>query len=109
MTPQALGAAAEAAEHGFEHPPMYMVFARPEAGLHQVFLHDNNHAYLSGDGRTVATWKGTGRPEVWVYELHHYLLASETGMKVAGCTSSEHLRQAGSGFNGGLASSGVDI
>ena len=102
MTPQALGAAAEAAEHGFEHPPMYMVFARPEAGLHNVFLHDNNHAYLSGDGRTVATWKGAGRPEVWVYELHHYLLAGETGMKVAGYAGLAALALVEPGFKRGF-------
>lgn len=83
-TPQALGAVAEAAEHAFGHPPKYMVFARPGQGLHQVFLHDEHFAYLAGDGHTVTTWQGAGRPEVWVYNLHHFLLAGETGMKVVG-------------------------
>jgi len=83
-TPEALGLVAEAAEHAFGEQPKYLTFARPGQGLHQVTLANGRYAYLAGDGRTVAVWKGRSRPETFVYELHHYLLTGETGMKVAG-------------------------
>jgi len=83
-TPQALGVVAEAAEHAFGEQPKYLTFARPGEGLHHLTLADGRYAYLASDGRTVAVWKGRTRPETFIYDLHHYLLTGETGMKVAG-------------------------
>ncbi len=83
-TPQMLGAAAEAAERSFGEHVHHIVFASQNLGVHQVFLHGERYAYLAGDGKTLAVWQGAGRPEEWVYELHHFLLAGDTGMRVAG-------------------------
>lgn len=83
-TPQALGAAVdtlEAAHPGHIH---HLVFSGPELGIHQVFFHGESYGYAAADGRLIAQWTGTGRLEEWVYELHHFLLAGDTGMRVAG-------------------------
>ncbi len=83
-TPQVLAVAAEAAEKTYGEHVHHIVFASPHLGLHQVFLHGERYAYLAGDGHTVAVWRGTGRLEEWVYELHHFLLAGDNGMRLAG-------------------------
>ncbi|MDB5451621.1 MAG: hypothetical protein JWO33_199, partial [Caulobacteraceae bacterium] len=83
-SPQVLGAAAEAIEKAHGGHLQRMVFAGPQLGLHQVFLMHYGYAYAAADGRMVAQWSGSGRPETFVYNLHHFLLMDETGMKIAG-------------------------
>jgi LPXTG-motif cell wall-anchored protein len=62
-----------------------ITFAGDEIGLHQIVYRDGGGAYLRQDGTTVATWSDhTGRPELWLFDLHHHLLAGETGETVTG-------------------------
>jgi len=60
-----------------------MEFASAELGVHQLTLH-GGYEYDAVDGKPVAEWSGEGRPETFVYDLHHFLLAGDTGMKVVG-------------------------
>ena len=53
-------------------------------GLHKAVFKDGGGAYLDAQGETVARWAKNGRPEDWLFDLHHYLLAGETGKLVAG-------------------------
>lgn len=83
-TPQALGAAADVIEHIHHGELRYLIFAGPNLGVHQAVFTENRTAYAAADGRIVTEWTGTGRPEVWLYELHHFLLAGDKGMRVVG-------------------------
>lgn len=83
-TPEKLGAAAEAVERAHGHHLQRLVFAGSGLGLHQAYLMDDSYAYADADGRIIAQWTGAARPETFVYELHHYLLAGERGMKLMG-------------------------
>jgi uncharacterized iron-regulated membrane protein len=87
LSPEALGAAAEAIEARYGEHLHHIVFANPDLGIHQVYLHDETYAYAAGSGDIVAEWTGTGRIEAWIYELHHFLLAGESGMRVAGISA----------------------
>ena len=59
------------------------------------------------DDPDAGKWAPGGASRWW---LHGSLSALDDSLRQRGnCTSSEHLGQLGSGFNGGLASSGVDI
>jgi uncharacterized iron-regulated membrane protein len=82
-TPQVLGAAANAAQARHGPHLQRMEFAGPDLGVHQLTLH-GGYEYDAADGRPVAEWRGEGRPETFVYDLHHFLLAGDNGMKVVG-------------------------
>jgi uncharacterized iron-regulated membrane protein len=83
-TPQVLGAAADALEKAHPGHLRRVLFAGPELGIHQLLFMDQSYGYAAPDGRLLATWKGAERPETFVYELHHFLLSGDTGMKVVG-------------------------
>lgn len=83
-TPQALGAAAEAAEKAHTGHLQRLVFASDDLGVHQVFLMHDGYGYLAQDGRMLDQWSGPARPETFLYELHHFLLLGDFGMKVVG-------------------------
>jgi uncharacterized iron-regulated membrane protein len=85
LDPGALAAIAQEAQADHpDSPPRSIVFASEDLGVHTLALRDDAGAYLSGAGQTLARWTGTERFELWVFDLHHYLLAGETGMTVAG-------------------------
>jgi uncharacterized iron-regulated membrane protein len=53
-----------------------ITFAGDEIGLHQIVFRDGGGAYVRQDGSTVAQWSDHwGRPELWLFDLHHHLLA----------------------------------
>jgi uncharacterized iron-regulated membrane protein len=60
-----------------------VVFAGPEVGLHQVYLKEGG-GYVSQDGALVQRWGKNERAVDWLFDLHHHLLAGETGQFVAG-------------------------
>lgn len=62
-----------------------ITFASEELGLHQAIYTDGSGAYLSQSGEIVDSWTSTwGRPELWLFDLHHYLFAGETGKFLTG-------------------------
>jgi len=83
-TPQALGQAAEVLEQAYPGEIKTLVFARPDLGVHRLYLKDETNAYADPSGGVVATWSGNRRLEAWIFDLHHYLLADEPGMIVVG-------------------------
>lgn len=83
-TPQALGAAAEALEQAHPGKIKTLVFARPDLGIHRVYLQDDINGYADADGDRVRTWRGNARAEAWIFDLHHHLLAGETGDVIVG-------------------------
>lgn len=63
----------------------YITFASEEFGLHQAIYRDDSGAYLDQSGQVVESWSSVWeRPELWIFDLHHYLLAGETGAIVVG-------------------------
>lgn len=62
-----------------------ITFAGDEIGLHQAIYSDGSGAYISKDGTVVDQWSGLwGRPELWLFDLHHYLLMGEAGKAITG-------------------------
>jgi uncharacterized iron-regulated membrane protein len=82
-TPQVLGAAANAAQARHGPHIQRIEFAGPDLGVHQLTLH-GGYEYDAADGRPLAEWAGERRPETFVYDLHHFLLMGDGGMKVVG-------------------------
>ncbi|ABI76754.1 PepSY-associated TM helix domain protein [Hyphomonas neptunium ATCC 15444] len=62
----------------------YISLAGPDFGLHKAVFKDGGGAYLDAQGNTLARWAKNGRPEDWLFDLHHYLLAGDTGKLIAG-------------------------
>ena len=82
--PEALARAVEVARHHGRSLDR-ITFAGDTFGLHQAAYADGSGAYIDGSGQIVDTWQTMwGRPELWLFDLHHYLLAGETGKIVAG-------------------------
>lgn len=74
----ALAAAVAAAERKGELARI--TFASEEFGLHQAIYTDGGGAYLNQNAAVVEQWSGRlGRPELWLFDLHHYLLAGAAG------------------------------
>lgn len=77
---------------GMEHmgmagmPPVLerLVLPSHDLPLFQTFYDHDGYGYADGQGRQVARWTGTARLETFVYELHHFLVAGETGMRIVG-------------------------
>lgn len=62
-----------------------ITFASDEIGLHQMVYADGSGAYVRQDGTMVDHWSGMWeRPELWLFDLHHYLFAGEAGELVTG-------------------------
>ena len=82
--PAALGHAIEVAE-AIAPGLSRVTFAGDEIGLHQAAYGDGGGAYIAQDGTVVDRWSGMWeRPELWLFDLHHYLLLCETGKTVTG-------------------------
>ncbi|RDC60858.1 hypothetical protein HME9302_02074 [Alteripontixanthobacter maritimus] len=62
-----------------------VTFAGEEIGLHQAIYADGSGAYIAQEGIVVDRWSGIWeRPELWLFELHHYLLMGEVGKTITG-------------------------
>ncbi len=62
-----------------------ITFAGEEIGLHQAIYSDGSGAYIARDGTVIERWSGIWeRPELWLFELHHYLLLGEVGKTITG-------------------------
>ncbi|TYC94423.1 PepSY domain-containing protein [Novosphingobium sp. BW1] len=60
-------------------------FASEDFGLNRVRMAGGAGAYTDQTGQVVAQWGSKWeRPEQWLFDLHHYLLAGDTGETVAG-------------------------
>ena len=81
--PAVLGAVAERLEA--DHPDMRTVnFGGPQLGAHKLYLAENDFGVAAPDGATLDRWTGPARVEAFVFDLHHHLLAGETGEIVGG-------------------------
>lgn len=67
-------------------PPLSRVtFASDEIGLHLLVYADGSGAYVSQDGQVVDRWQTLWeRPELWLFDFHHYLFAGKTGETLTG-------------------------
>lgn len=77
---------AAAAERLFAAPerPDSILFATEGFGLNRLSYAGEAGGYATQAGEVVARWNGVGdRPELWLFDLHHYLLSGETGATVA--------------------------
>lgn len=80
----ALGAVAQRWFDGVE-PPGSILFSSERFGLHRLNYADGSGAYVSQSGEVVERWNSVWeRPELWLFDFHHYLFAGETGALVAG-------------------------
>lgn len=63
----------------------HVTFAGEEIGLHQSIYSDGSGAYIAQDGTVIDRWSGIWeRPELWLFDLHHYLLIGEAGKTITG-------------------------
>ena len=66
-------------------PGDYLVMPGPDVGLAQLVRPDGSGAYFNHGGEAVARWSSIwDRPELWLFDLHHHLLAGEVGEWVVG-------------------------
>lgn len=62
-----------------------VTFANEEMGLHQAVYIDGSGAYLTQAGEVVDRWETMwGRPELWLFDLHHYLFMGDFGKYLTG-------------------------
>jgi uncharacterized iron-regulated membrane protein len=62
-----------------------ITFASDEIGLHLIVYSDGSGAYARQTGEIVDSWASLwGRPELWIFDLHHYLFAGPTGQTITG-------------------------
>ncbi len=69
-----------------ERPDLSRItFADHGMALHQAIYADGGGAYLTQAGQAVDRWDNLwGRPELWLFDLHHYLFLGESGKYVTG-------------------------
>ena len=79
---------AAAAQRIFADPdrPRSIILASERLGLHRLsYIDKDRGAYANQSGEIVVRWSSKWeRPEVWLFDLHHYLLVGDTGKFVAG-------------------------
>jgi len=82
--PAAMGAAVDAAM-AVDPALSRITFADERMGLHQAIYADGGGAYLTQGAEVVDRWDSLwGRPELWLFDLHHYLFLGENGKYVTG-------------------------
>jgi uncharacterized iron-regulated membrane protein len=65
--------------------PASILFASSDFGLHRLRFGKEAGAYADQTGAIVARWDSKwDRVELWLFDLHHYLLAGPTGATLAG-------------------------
>lgn len=79
---------ARAVETILEQPgekPRTIFFASEDFGVNRVVRPDGAGAYTDQSGNELVRWATKWeRPEIWLFDLHHYLLAGESGEVIAG-------------------------
>jgi uncharacterized iron-regulated membrane protein len=82
--PAAIGSSVAAALA--EDPSLTRItFANEDLGLHQAIYADGGGAYVDQAAQVVDRWDSMwGRPELWLFDLHHYLFLGESGKYVTG-------------------------
>lgn len=86
-SPQALGAAVQAIDAQAPGQVRNVVFGGDHLGVHRVYFRDKDQGYAAADGRLLKRFAPTQTVDGWIFELHHFLLAGETGMKVGGAAA----------------------
>lgn len=62
-----------------------ITFADERIGLHQAIYADGSGAYFTQDGTLADRWQSMWeRPELWLFDLHHYFFLGESGKYVTG-------------------------
>ena len=62
-----------------------VTFAGEGMGLHHAAYEGGGGAYIDGSGIIAEQWQTIWeRPELWLFDLHHYLLAGDTGEVIVG-------------------------
>lgn len=84
LSPVALGRALERLEATEAARLRSVTLAEPGLSTHRLYLKDEAGAYADQTGAVVQAWEKNGRAEVWLFDLHHHLLAGETGELVSG-------------------------
>ena len=65
--------------------PRSIVFASDSLGLHRLAIGDDGGAYTDQTGNIVTRWDSQWeRPELWLFDFHHHLFASDAGETVIG-------------------------
>lgn len=66
-------------------PPQSLTFASENFGLLRLTYKDGGGAYTNQSGALVTQWQSQWeRPEIWLFDLHHYLLSGDVGKTVVG-------------------------
>jgi uncharacterized iron-regulated membrane protein len=83
-----------------DHPGLSRItFADRGMALHQAIYADGGGAYYAQGGEAVDRWTSLwGRPELWLFDLHHYLFLGENGKYVTGALGMLLLGFAASGL-----------
>lgn len=84
---QDAGTIAAAAERLFSspEPPRSIILAGERLGVHRLNVGEEAGAYASQDGEIIARWSSKWeRPELWLFDFHHYLLMGDAGSMAAG-------------------------
>lgn len=66
-------------------PPQSLTFASQNFGLLRLTHTDGAGAYTDQNGTLVTQWQSQWeRPEIWLFDLHHYLFSGDTGKTITG-------------------------
>jgi uncharacterized iron-regulated membrane protein len=85
LDPATVGAAVERLLADPRAAPNSVVLASRDVGVHRLYRDGEAGAYADQSGNVVVAWESVWeRPELWLFDLHHHLLAGETGETVAG-------------------------
>lgn len=61
-----------------------LVFSGDGLGMHKASLENGVTAWVGSDGTRIDTFPANARLEDWLFDLHHHLLAGDTGEAIAG-------------------------
>lgn len=68
-----------------DNRPTSITFASDNFGLHKLSFPNDAGAYASQAGQIITQWSSPwDRPELWLFQFHHYLFAGEVGEWVIG-------------------------
>jgi len=82
---QAIVATVEKLMEGGGERPTSIIFATETFGLNRLSFGGDAGAYASQSGEIVARWSSIWeRPEIWLFEFHHYLFSGDVGETIAG-------------------------
>lgn len=83
--PRLIGAALEQAFSASDRPRS-VILADDRLGIHRLNYEEKTRgAYATQSGQVVARWDSLwARPELWLFDLHHYLLIGDVGKTIAG-------------------------